>query len=277
MPSDTMLKGMNALHRGLLKVSGGRLGWTAGKMPVLELIKIVPTGVVGSFMSGAAAGVLLGLSAVYATAQGLSIERTALFLLAPTIGGVVMQWPVGRLSDRLRRRVVILAVSVIAAVLCAVGIVLPADNPAVLLVMFGIGGTMYPLYSLVISYTLDWMAVEKTVGASGTLIRVNGSGALAGPLVTAPLMSAIDPALFYWAMGSFFSVIVAFIGYRIAFRAAIPKENEGPYVPFPARATTVEFRMVRVPAKVTKRVGRSVASRRHEHRPPDGRFEELEE
>ena len=37
MPSDTMLKGMNALHRGLLKVSGGRLGWTAGKMPVLEL------------------------------------------------------------------------------------------------------------------------------------------------------------------------------------------------------------------------------------------------
>ena len=33
-----MLKGMNALHRGLLKVSGGRLGWTAGKMPVLELI-----------------------------------------------------------------------------------------------------------------------------------------------------------------------------------------------------------------------------------------------
>lgn len=37
MPSDAMLKGMNTLHRGLLKVSGGRLGWTAGKMPVLEL------------------------------------------------------------------------------------------------------------------------------------------------------------------------------------------------------------------------------------------------
>jgi len=37
MPSDAMLKGMNAIHRGLLKVSGGRLGWTAGKMPVLEL------------------------------------------------------------------------------------------------------------------------------------------------------------------------------------------------------------------------------------------------
>lgn len=37
MPSDVMLKGMNFVHRGLLKVSGGRVGWTAGKMPVLEL------------------------------------------------------------------------------------------------------------------------------------------------------------------------------------------------------------------------------------------------
>ncbi len=37
MPSDAVLKGMNTLHRGLLKLSGGRLGWTAGKMPVLEL------------------------------------------------------------------------------------------------------------------------------------------------------------------------------------------------------------------------------------------------
>ncbi|MDW3216964.1 MAG: nitroreductase/quinone reductase family protein [Acidimicrobiales bacterium] len=37
MPSDVVLKTMNTIHRGLLKVSGGRIGWTAGKMPVLEL------------------------------------------------------------------------------------------------------------------------------------------------------------------------------------------------------------------------------------------------
>lgn len=37
MPSDAVLKTMNTIHRGLLKISGGRIGWTAGKMPVLEL------------------------------------------------------------------------------------------------------------------------------------------------------------------------------------------------------------------------------------------------
>jgi MFS family permease len=242
---------------------------------IRDLVRVVPSGVIGSFMSGAAAGTLLGLSAVYATRAGYSIHRTALFLLVPTIGGVVMQWPVGKLSDLLLRRTVIFGVSVVAAVLCAAAIVVPSDSPAVLLIMFGIGGSMYPLYSLVVSYTLDWVAVEKTVGASGTLVRVNGTGALFGPLLTAPLMSWIDPTLFFWTMGAYFSVIVGFISYRILFREALPKEREQPYVPFPARATSVAFRLVTVPGRVTKRVGRTVATRRHPHRREDARFDEL--
>ena len=40
MPSDFVFKAANAVHRGLLKVSGGRLGAMAGKMPVLELTTI---------------------------------------------------------------------------------------------------------------------------------------------------------------------------------------------------------------------------------------------
>ncbi len=37
MPSDIAFKTMNTVHRSLLWISGGRLGWTAGRMPVLEL------------------------------------------------------------------------------------------------------------------------------------------------------------------------------------------------------------------------------------------------
>ena len=210
---------------------------------IRELIRVVPSGVIGSLSSGAAAGTLLGLSAVYAIGVGFSVERTALFLLVPTVGGVLMQWPVGKLSDRLLRRTVIFGVAVVAAAMCALAIVVPSDSPFVFPIMFAIGGSMYPLYSLVVSYTLDWIAVERTVGASGTLVRVNGTGALAGPLLTAPLMSWIGPTLFYWTMGAYFSLIVAFISYRILFREALPKERETPYVPFPARATSVAFKL----------------------------------
>ena len=40
MPSDFTLKTMNAVHRAMLKVSFGHLGWTAMRMPVLELTTI---------------------------------------------------------------------------------------------------------------------------------------------------------------------------------------------------------------------------------------------
>ncbi|MEJ6513194.1 MAG: nitroreductase/quinone reductase family protein [Acidimicrobiia bacterium] len=40
MPSDRMLKTMNGIHRVILGVSRGKAGWTAGKMPVLELTTI---------------------------------------------------------------------------------------------------------------------------------------------------------------------------------------------------------------------------------------------
>ena len=40
MPSDRLFKALNGVHRGLLKISGGGLGWTAGKMPVLEITTI---------------------------------------------------------------------------------------------------------------------------------------------------------------------------------------------------------------------------------------------
>lgn len=40
MPSDLFLKTANTAHRALLKVTGGRLGWTAGSMPVVQLTTI---------------------------------------------------------------------------------------------------------------------------------------------------------------------------------------------------------------------------------------------
>jgi deazaflavin-dependent oxidoreductase (nitroreductase family) len=40
MPSDFTLKAMNGLHRALLKVSGGRVGWKASGMMVVELTTI---------------------------------------------------------------------------------------------------------------------------------------------------------------------------------------------------------------------------------------------
>jgi len=65
------------------------------------LLSRVPTGVVSSFFSGAAAGALLGMGAVYASQVGMSSARLSLFLAAPMVGALLFQFPIGFIADKL--------------------------------------------------------------------------------------------------------------------------------------------------------------------------------
>lgn len=235
------------------------------KVSVRELASFVPTGVISSFMSGAATGILLGLGAVYATAIGLSLGRTGFFLVAPTIGAILFQWPIGRLSDRISRRTVIFGVAVVAVGACGVLVALPEQSILVPVMMVGLGGTMFPLYSLVVSYTLDWAPEGKTLGASSTLVRINGAGALVGPLVAAPILSVFGAAWFFATMAVSFGVIVVYVGWRLAFKDAMPMDRQKEFVPFPARAGAVAFGLVVKPVRKVTRIaaGKNVTSRRH--------------
>ena len=240
-----------------------------------ELVGWVPTGVIGSFASGSATGIVLGLGAVYSTAIGLSPGRTAFFLVAPTIGAIACQWPIGRLSDRVSRRSVILGVALVAASISATLMFVPEQSPIVPAMMIGLGGTLYPLYSLVVTYTLDWTPEGRSVGASGTLVRVNGAGALVGPLVTAPLMTAFGPTWFFWALTIAFTTIACYVTYRMLVKEAMPIDRQREFVPYPARAGALAIGLVVRPVRTAGRIAsgtattgariaaRKVTSRRH--------------
>lgn len=214
-----------------------------------ELVRRVPTGVISSFLTGASHGTLLGLGAVYATQAGLGVERTALFLAAPILGAILVQWPVGWVSDRAPRRGVMFVVAALAAVAAAALVGLPADGPEALAAMFVLGGATFPLYSLVLSYTLDWMPSDTTVATSGTLVRINGSGAIVGPLVAAVLMARFDATMFFWTLVVTHSVIAAYVGVRILAEDALPVEGQRRFVSVPARATELVLRLAPRPRR----------------------------
>jgi MFS family permease len=231
---------------------------------VRELIRIVPTGVVGSFMGGTSVGILLGLGAVYATEIDLSLNRTAVFLVAPMIGAMVLQWPIGRLSDRISRRTVIFFVALAAVAISASLILTPAHSAVVPVLMALLGGTMFPLYSLIVSYTIDWVPAGKATGAAAKLIGINGAGAFVGPLVAAPLMSIFGPRSFFWCITGAFGVVVGYVAWRLVFKDAMPKERQKQFVPFPARAGYLAMAMVAKPVRraTRKAVGKYVTTRR---------------
>lgn len=210
---------------------------TPEPMSMRELISEVPTGVVSMLFIGTSAGVLFGMGAVYATRSGLTSNQTALFLFAPIVGAVVFQFPLGILSDRIPRRgllgVVALAATVIALALSTLDVTSAAGTTA----MFLLGGMMFPLYSLAIAYTNDWIPNSKMVAASSSLVMINGAGAILGPLLTAGLFLVTDEAFFY-LLAAAHGLMATYIGWRIMVRDALPVERQKPWVPVSSRATS---------------------------------------
>lgn len=219
------------------------------RVSVRELWRLVPTGTIGAFLNGAAVGALLGMAAVYATSAGMSLERTAVFLAAPMIGAIVFQWPVGWISDRVPRRGVILVVAGLAALTASGLALLPVDSILVIALMFLLGGAVFPLYSLVVSFTLDWTPVHRTVATSATLVRVNGAGAIVGPIVAASLMAAIDDAFFFWTIMATNAIVALYVTWRIIVRDPLPMERQRRYLIVPARASEFVLRLAPRPRR----------------------------
>ncbi len=210
---------------------------------VRDLWSIVPTGVLGALMSGVVVGAMFGLGAVYAARSGLSADRTGLFVSMPMVGAIVLQYPIGWISDRVPRRAAILVVAASLGVV-AVGLaIVDADSWIALGLMVLLGGTVFPLYSLVLSYTLDWTPPNKLVAASGTMVRVNGFGALLGPLVGAALMSRLDEHSLFWMMSAAASMVVLVTGYRMLTHDGLAVERQRRFVIVPGRASEFVLRL----------------------------------
>lgn len=217
---------------------------TPTPMAITELVKVVPTGLVMSFLIGLSTGALMGMGAVYATAVGLSTAQVTLFVSAPLIGGMVFQLPIGWLADHVARRGVILSLAVIGVV-SSLGLYLVSPGS---LASYGlllvIGGMNFPLYSLAIAYTNDWLRPDQILGASAALVGTNGLGAIVGPLVTAGVFFLAGVDQYFGVQAVSFGLLALYVAYRIATRDGLPVDAQDPYVPFPARASAVAANLI---------------------------------
>ncbi len=217
-----------------------------------ELLGFAPTGAFGMLLTGASHGVLLGLSAVYATGAGFGATRTALFVAAPAIGALLFQWPIGWTSDRVPRRGVIFVVSVGATATALLLALVAADSVLVLPLMLVLGGFTFPLYPLLLSYTLDWARPGTAIGASGTLLRINGTGAVIGPVTAGALMSTLDQSALFWCLVATHGLIASYLAYRLLVADGLPMERQGAFVPVPARATVLAIRLSGRPLRASR-------------------------
>ena len=206
-----------------------------------ELYAISPLAVVGTLGTGMAGGALFGMGPVYADSAGLSIAEISLFMTAVVLGAIMLQWPIGHLSDRHDRRQVLIAVTLLAAILATIAIPVMAHESiaATLIVVALFGGLSIPLYSLCIAHANDFLEPEQIVAASGGLVLVSGLGAIVGPVTVSLAMATLGPSGFFWGLAFIHFLIGVFGVYRVIRRRGKPVDEQGPYAPTTPRCSQV--------------------------------------
>ncbi|MDH4277704.1 MAG: MFS transporter [Acidimicrobiia bacterium] len=208
-------------------------------MSIRDLAAIVPTGIVVSVLVGMANGALIGMGAVYATRAGLGPGEVSLFMGAPMIGGVIGQFPVGLLADRFPRRPIMIALGFIAAVAATALLIVDSGSVPGYLLMFIIGTCTFPLYSLSIAYTNDWIQPEQILGASAALVTTNAVGATVGPFLATVLMNTFGPPQYFVSLIITHAAVGLYVVYRVLTKpgSMIPRPKD--FRPYPARASAV--------------------------------------
>ncbi len=222
----------------LLSISPTPAFDTTKPMTLRKLAQVSPLGVFGMFILGGVFSAQFGMASVYGAQIGLSVAQISTFVATFFVGAVVLQYPIGWLSDRLDRRLLIVAVSALGVTGSIMGMVLGGNFALLLGSAFLVGGMSNPLYSLLIAHTNDFLDHDDMAAASGGLVFLNGLGAVAGPLIVGALMENVGPGGFYLFTAILFAILVAYATYRMTQRSTVPLDETGSYVAMSPASTT---------------------------------------
>ena len=210
-------------------------------MTIRSLIDASPLGCVGMFLLGGVFSAQFGMSAIYGARVGLSVSQISVFVSVIYVAALVAQYPIGWLSDRLDRRLLIMGVGFVGGLGALLAYAVP-DNFTIILISAAIlGGTSNPLYALLIAYTNDYLEKEDMAAASGGLLFINGIGAIAGPIIVGAMMDGLG-ANGYWMFSAVLMLIMGvYAAYRMTRRSRsdIDIEDATPYAAISATSTPI--------------------------------------
>jgi len=170
------------------------------------------------------------MGAVFGTQVGLSGSHIALFIAMLFAGALVLQTPIGWLSDRMDRRVLICGLSAAGAGSCLFGWMAGDALWPLIASAFFAGGVTTPLYALLLAFTNDSLSAEDMPGASGGLVFAFGLGAILGPLAAGGAMEVMDPYAFWLVLATTFVAISLYALYQITQREMVPVEETDSYL-----------------------------------------------
>lgn len=202
-------------------------------MRLQALWRISPLSLIACAGIGVAQGSFWSLTPVFTLDAGLTENGTALFMALTVFGGLVLQWPIGWISDRWDRRSLILVICALTAIVAAGAAFAGARQWTAVLFFIGVmyGGLSFTIYSLAVSHANDHAHPGEIVSLSARLLLVYAVGAFAGPVLCGWLMGFTSPGALFGFIALVFLLLSAFGIWRQTQRPAVLPEDRTAFVP----------------------------------------------
>ncbi len=210
------------------------------KLRILRLYRMSPVGLVGSFSVGLSNGAFWTLGPVFASVSGDGAESAAVFMAVGALAGAAGQWPIGRLSDRMDRRIIIMIACLLAAIADLLMAIFGSDNPTFRLIcVAGFGVFALPIYALAAAHMNDMVTDSGFVEAAGGLLLTFSIGAVLGPLAASAAISLMGPAGLFSVIAAVHLSMTVFVASRMRIRRAKPNDERGDFTEAALAAQTV--------------------------------------
>jgi MFS family permease len=224
---------------------------TMERMSPLEVYRISPLATVGTVISGMLTSSLYGLGPLFIRQLGLSLTATSTFMACAILGGLVLQLPIGRLSDRFDRRKVLAGTAFATAIACMAVIASvtvgnmwqqaagqPTTGVFLYITAALYGSLAFTLYSLCAAQANDVTQPDRLLETAGGLLLAYGFGAIIGPLLGGVIMEAAGPHSLFVYLMTLSGGLGAYTLYRMRVRQAGKRKRI--FVPKPEHAYSQE-------------------------------------
>jgi MFS family permease len=215
------------------------------KLDLARVWRISPLACIGCVAVGMTNSAFRTLSPVYAEQIGMSVTDVVTFVSIGIVGGAIIQYPLGHLSDLWDRRKVLL-MTTIGAMLAALALVFLPGTGA--LANFGLvfifGSFAMPLFSLSAAHANDRADKGEFVLVNAALMLFYSFGAIGGPLVASSFMQSFGPQSLFIFCATVYAIFILIIAYRMQARGAVPASRRGRFIAL-LRTSTIFAKLAR--------------------------------
>lgn len=203
-----------------------------------RLWRIAPAALVGMIGAGLVNGAAGGLLPVYGTMLGLSVAFSIALLSLTQLGSLICQWPLGWISDKVDRRLVLAGLT---AAVCVISLLVASgaagSGAGLAAAVLAWGACSQTTYAICVAHAADHADPGEMVVVTSSALLAWGTGAMIGPAIAAPLLDLIGPPGFFLYTAAVSGAVAGFVVWRRRARAAPPERT--PFVNVPATTTTL--------------------------------------